>query len=118
MDYLFKIHGSNSFKQVSDALVVKYSSDYALEADASEWQSKENRKRAKEIDECQAEFTQAQKRLISHGVGQNNAVLLTQDNKVLRVTAQCKKSHNGPMFNAEELYRCLERKTMQKRTKL
>ena len=118
IDYLFKIHGSNSFKQVSDALVVKYSSDYALEADASEWQSKENRKRAKEIDECQAEFTQAQKRLISHGVSQNNAVLLTQDNKVLRVTAQCKKSHNGPMFNAEELYRCLEGKTDAEKDKI
>ena len=57
----------------------------------------------KEVDKLQFEFDQRQNSLMSSGLREDEAVILSKETQVQRVVRQCKESHGGPIHSLKEL---------------
>ena len=57
----------------------------------------------KEVDKLQFEFDQRQNSLMSSGLREDEAVILSKETQVQRVVHQCKESHGGPIHSLKEL---------------
>ena len=75
------------------------------------------RKKTREVDRVQKEFTENQKALIANGVTPPEAIQMTAENKIQRVVEQCRKSHGGPISEEKEIEGILERIEDEKRLK-
>ena len=75
------------------------------------------RKKTREVDRVQKEFTENQKALIANGVTPPEAIQMTAENKIQRVVEQCRKSHGGPISEEKELEDILESIKDEKRLK-
>ena len=93
--------GGQAFDKATDDLIIRYSQDHL--SDPSDWCSTKMRKKKRELQELQSTFNEKQDALLKAGVTKTDAILLNEENKIQRVVQQCRKSHNGPITNAEEL---------------
>ena len=115
-DSILTRFGAQAFKKSTDDLIIKYSQD--LLGDRFKWNSSSMRKKVKELDKIQNEFDSKQRALIDAGVLPADAVLMTAENKIQRVVAQCRKSHGGPISEEHEVDRIIEKFPDDKSRKL
>ena len=100
-DSILERFGGQAFDKAGDDLIIKYSKD--LLTDPTKWCNAKMRRKAREIDHQQKEFTEHQKQLVDAGVTPAEIVSIESDNKVHRVVEYCRKNHNGPINSEEEL---------------
>ena len=99
----------------TDDLVIKYSKDM-LDKTFS-WSRQKMRKKTKEVDRLQSDFTDRQKPLIASGVTPPEAIQMTTQNKIQRVVELCRKSHGGPIADMRELESLIENVEDEKKLK-
>ena len=100
-DMILTRFGNQTFEKSSDDLVIKYSKDM-LDQDFS-WSTQKMRKKTREVDKLQKEFSENQKSLIARGVTPAEAIQMTAENRIQRVVQQCRRSHGGPISEEEDL---------------
>ena len=105
-DMILSRFGNQAFEKSSDDQIIKYSKDM-LDSSFS-WSTQRMRKKTKEIDKVQREFTENQKALIASGVTPPEAIQITAQNRIQRVVEQCRRSHGGPISEEKELDNILE----------
>ena len=93
MDRELKKIGQNGFSKANNDLIIKYSKDL-IEPQEYSWRKKANKTKAKELDYVEKEFTKSQNRLMENNINENNAVSLTQKNRILKCITLCKKKHD------------------------
>ena len=87
-----------------------------IEPQEYSWRKKANKTKAKELDYVEKEFTKSQNRLMENNINENDAVSLTQKNRILKCITLCKKKHDWPITTTEELKALV--KKFQKHEKL
>ena len=115
-DSILTRFGAQAFKKSTDDLIIKYSQD--LLGDKFEWNTSKMRKKVKEMDKIQKEFDSKQRALIDAGVLPADAILMTAENKIQRVVAQCRRSHGGPISEEHEVDDIAEKFSDDKSRKL
>ena len=100
-DSILERFGGQAFDKAGDDLIIKYSQD--LLNDPTKWCNAKMRRKTKEIDKRQKEFTAHQKQLVDAGVTPAEIVSIESENKVHRVVEFCRKNHNGPINSEKEL---------------
>ena len=101
LDREVKKSGPQGFDKATSDLVIKYSKD--LIGDDYQWCTPANRTAAKKVKTKQSDFNEIQMELIKSGVDDVDASNICTENKVIKCVSECKKSHNGPVDNVEEL---------------
>ena len=102
LDRELKKIGQNGFSKANNDLIIKYFKDL-IESQKYSWRKKANKSKARELDYVEKEFTESQNRLIENNINENDAVSLTQKNRILKCITLCKKKHDGPITTTEEL---------------
>ena len=87
-------------KSTSD-LVIKYSKD--LIDGKHEWCTRTNRNVVKNLEIKKKKFEEKQRELIKTGVDNLDTTNICSDNKLIKCAADCKKSHNRPIIDADGL---------------
>ena len=100
-DMILSRFGNQAFEKSSDDLVIKYSKDM-LDQEYS-WSSQKMRRKTREVDKLQKEFSENQKDLIANGVTPAEAIQITAENRIQRVVQQCRRSHGGPISEEGDL---------------
>ena len=110
LDGRLKSSGARGFVKSVDDLIIKYSTDLIVPGE-HKWRAKRVKEAALVLKEKESKFAQEQKELLK-SVSQREADLLSEENKIIKVLAQCKKSHNGPLTSVEELNNLVNRWTL------
>ena len=74
-----------------------------IEPQEYSWRKKANKTKAKELDYVEKEFTKSQNRLMENNINENDAVSLTQKNRILKCITLCKKKYDWTITTTEEL---------------
>ena len=101
LDGRLKNSGARGFKKSVDDLIIKYSKDLVITGE-HHWRMKRNKDVAAELHLKTSKFEEEQKKLLK-SVSQQEADLLCEENKVVKVLTKCKASHGGPLTSLEEL---------------
>lgn len=94
--------GSRGFTKAANDLLIKDSRDL-IQSGEFAWRTKAHRNKAKEMKQLESHFNEEQKRLLQMNVDEEDAVSLTNQNKILSFIAACKERHNGPVTNKKVL---------------
>ena len=100
-DSILTRHGPQAFEKSSDDIIIKYSHD--LLPSPTVWCTAKTRRVAKELRVIQKEFNAKQRALIEAGVTVTDADILAKDTQVQKFVQQCRKSHDGPLNDPEEV---------------
>ena len=116
VDYKTRVSGGCQAKnKICDDLVIKHTEDLVqkrlLE---SNFNLKPLKRITQQIDKMQYDFDARQKSLMSAGLREDEAVILSKESQVQRVVRQCKESHGGPIQNLDELNALVASRTDEK----
>ena len=100
-DSILARFGGQAFEKSGNDLIIKYSSDLLTEPE--KWCNTKMRRNATEINKQQEEVTAIQKKLVDSGVTPAEIISIEANNRVHRVVEFCRKNHNGPIDNEDEL---------------
>ena len=106
-DSILKRHGPQAFEKSSDDIVIKYSHD--LLPSPKVWCTAKTRRVSKQLKLMQQDFNAKQAALVEAGVAVTDADILSKDTQIQKFVQQCRKSHNGPLSDPEEVDAIVER---------
>ena len=101
LDRELKKSGPQGFDKSTSDLVIKYSKYYI--DGKHEWRTRANRNVVKQLEVKQKKFEQKQQELIKDGVDVLDANNICSENRLIKCVANCKKSHNGPIIDVDDL---------------
>ena len=116
VDYKTKVSGGCQAKdKICDDLVIKHTEDL-VQKRLSEinFDLRPLKQISKDVDKLQYDFDMRQKNLMSAGLREDEAVILSKELQVQRVVRQCKESHGGPIHSLTELDELIKSKTNEK----
>ena len=115
VDYKTSSSGLQAIDKIKDDLLIKHTQDLILkQLQESNFNLKPLKAVTKELDDLQWKFDSRQKNLMSSGLREDEAVVLSKETQVQRVVRQCKESHGGPIHNVDELEKLTAEKTDEK----
>ena len=101
LDREFKKSGPQGYDKSTSDIVIKYSKD--LIDGKHERCTRANRNTAKNLEIKQKKSEEKQRELIKAGVDYLDATNICSDNKLIKCVADCKKSHNRPITDVDDL---------------
>ena len=116
VDHKTRVSGGCQAKnKICDDLVIKHTEDLVQKRlFESNFDLKPLKRITQQVDKLQFEFDARQKSLMSAGLREDEAVILSKESQVQRVVRQCKESHGGPIHSLDELNALIKSRTDEK----